>query len=227
MKIKMHIGKEEIGNTEEEAVEILEAEDEMPEEEADEEAETQPKEKAATFKFKIKPSEPSKEEEKPKKTISLKARRALNGDVLISDSNRIDIVLSKGKKKVMTFEAPGVKETQHQLQLDFLTYLARKGIVDFDTIVGGPFHGSMVANLLESEDYNVEQLALVAIHSYIVEEIRPFEEFDRQWDEKSEQRLLEPPEGEYSEFDPDRHAEEKGSIKNDHIDAKNGLYYRY
>jgi hypothetical protein len=74
----------------------------------------------------------------------------------------------------------------------------------------------MEAKLQESEEYNSVQHALLAIARFIDDE-RPLMEFEKAFDEQEEERLDSPAPGEFTELDPERQSEKKGSIHPGHF----------
>jgi hypothetical protein len=156
----------------------------------------------------------STEEKKPtQKTMRLVARKTLNGDVFVFDHKDIDIALMFSKSKIVAFPKEQYDDRVYETELRLFDYLVRKGIVEYDSIEGGNTLMSMEAKMIQSEDYNVPQIALVTIGNWIEQE-RPYFEWQEQWEEEQERHLLEPEEGEYTEFDPEKyHSTEKGSIR--------------
>jgi hypothetical protein len=154
------------------------------------------------------------DEKKPtQKTIKLIARRTLNGDVLVFDHKDVDIALMFSRNKIVAFPKEEYGDKIYETQLRFFEYLVRKGIVEYDSIQGGNTLMSMEASIVESPDYNIPQIALVTVGNWIEQE-RPYFEWQEKWEEEQERQLLEPEEGEYTEFDPDRyHSPDKGSIR--------------
>lgn len=157
---------------------------------------------------------PTPEQKQPvQKTMRLAARRSLNGDIMIFDHKDIDIVLKLSKGRIVAVPKEQQDDKVYESQLRLFEYLARKGIVDYEAIQGGNMFMAMEAKLQESDDYDVPQIALVTIAKWIEQE-RPYFEWQEKWEEEQERKLLEPEEGEYTEFDPDKyHSEEKGSMR--------------
>jgi len=154
-------------------------------------------------------------EEKPTQaTISLEARKTLDDNIIIFDHKDIDIVLMPAKNKIVAFPKEILSEYVYLTQDRLFKYLFQKGIVDQTTIQGGEIFMSMEAKLPETDKYNVPQLALFAIGKFIEEE-RPLFEYERELEREEERRLTEPGPEDSTEFDPARHAQEKGTMKKD------------
>jgi hypothetical protein len=144
-------------------------------------------------------------------TVKLKARKSLNGDIMIFDHSDIDIVIMPQKKKILTFGKEYLSDQVYEAQNRLFTFLRKRGIIDYDSIAGGSVFYSMEATIQESKLYNEVQHALLGVARFIDKE-RPLMEFEKAFEHEEEKRLNEPPPGEFTDFDPERHAETKGSI---------------
>tara|TARA_R100000152_G_C6741455_1_gene165241 strand:- start:55 stop:645 length:591 start_codon:yes stop_codon:yes gene_type:complete len=146
-------------------------------------------------------------------SILLKARRTLDGNVMIFDHKDIDIVLMPGKKKVVAFAKETFGDHVYSAQDRLFKFLIDKGVVDFMSVQGGNIYASMEATMLESKDYNSVQMTLFTIGKFIEDE-KPYFEFEKAYDAEFEERLLEPSPEESTDFDPEKyHDENKGSIR--------------
>jgi hypothetical protein len=154
---------------------------------------------------------------KIEETIELKARKSLAGDILIYDHDDIDIVIMPSKNKILTFAKEYYGDHVYEAQNRLFTFLRKRGVIDYNSIQGGNIFNSMEAKIQESKMYNGVQHSLLAISRFIEKE-RPLMDFERAFDKQEEDRLNEPPPGEYTEFDPEQyHSEKKGSINPGHM----------
>jgi hypothetical protein len=154
------------------------------------------------------------EHDKPDASIKmdLKARRTLDGNVLIFDHKDIDIVLMPEKKKIVTFAKNILGDDVYEAQNRLFSYLFKKGIVSMDSVQGGNVYSSMEAKILESKDHNATQVALFSIGKFIESE-KPYIEFEKAFEKAEEERLSDPGPEESTEFDADRHDSQKGSLR--------------
>ena len=156
------------------------------------------------------------EQKKDKSTqtsILLKARRTLDGNVMIFDHKDIDIIVMPKKKKIVTFAKELFGDQVYEAQDRLFKFLIKKGVIDYGSVQGGNIHSSMEAAILESKDYNSIQVTLFSIGKFIEEE-KPYFEFEKAYDEDFEKRLSAPSPEESTEFDPEKyHDAEKGSIR--------------
>ena len=73
----------------------------------------------------------------PQATVELKARKALDGSLLITDHNKIDIAVMPAQMKITTIPKSNTSEDVYPYQDRLLELLADKGIIDRSTIRGG------------------------------------------------------------------------------------------
>ncbi len=125
--------------------------------------------------------------------IDLKARRTIDGNIIILDHEDMDIVLMKEKKKCITFPKDSMSDKVYSSQDRMFNFLARKGLISQSTIRGGNVFGSMEAEMLESKipgvDYN--QALLFSIHEYITGE-RPYFKSAEEYDDDRLDAMLRP-----------------------------------
>ena len=130
-------------------------------------------------------------EKNPK--VSLKARRSLNGNIMIFDHEDIDIVISTEGKKCVVFPKDQMSDKVYDAQDRMFKYLVKRGIVDHSSIKGGNVHGSMEAAVLESKIPGVDniQAALYSISEYLNLE-KPFFKSSSEFDDERLDHILHP-----------------------------------
>ena len=80
-----------------------------------------------------KPAEP----QLPSIKVNLKARRTLNGDIIVFDHKDIDFVISPSKMKIMIFVKNGdFSDHVYSTQNRAFEFFTNKGIIDPSTIRG-------------------------------------------------------------------------------------------
>ena len=150
---------------------------------------------------------------KIQETISLNARKTLDGNIMIFDHEDVDIVLMPTESKIISFAKDMFSDKVYEAQDRLFKFLIKKGVIDYGSVQGGNIHSSMEAAILESKDYNSIQVTLFSIGKFIEEE-KPYFEFEKAYDEDFEKRLSAPSPEESTEFDPEKyHDAEKGSIR--------------
>ena len=70
----------------------------------------------------------------PQARIEIKARKTLDGNLLILDHDMIDIVLNPAEHKILTFPKSTAAEDAYGSQARLFEYLADKGIIIRESI---------------------------------------------------------------------------------------------
>jgi len=144
--------------------------------------------------------------------ISLKARRTVDGNILIFDHEDIDIFLSLEGKKCVSFPKERTSDKSYQAQDRMYQYLSRRGVIAPDSIRGGNIHGSLEAKIPESKIPGVDsiQACLYVISEYFNEE-RPFFKRSSEVDDERLTALLTPSPEDSTELGDVPHSDRKGS----------------
>ena len=79
--------------------------------------------------------------------MSLDIRKTMDGNLIISDHNDVDVVIMPQKKKIVAFPKKFRTTWYMTHRTDSLDISGRRGIIDPDSIRGGNSYGSMEALL--------------------------------------------------------------------------------
>ena len=90
----------------------------------------------------------------PQATVELRARKALDGSLLIMDHLKIDIAVVPDSMKIVTFPKTSSTEDVYVYQNRLLEFLADKGVVNRDTIQGGNVFRSLEGVVFKNEKLN-------------------------------------------------------------------------
>ena len=145
-------------------------------------------------------------------TKSLDVRKTLDGNIAIFDHRDIDIVIMPKTKKIVAFAKDSFGDHVYGAADGLFRYLVKKGVVSPESVRGGNIYSSIEGKLPDSGEFNVTQVALFSIAKFIEQE-RPYFDYQDFLDDKEEDRLTSPDEEDSSEFDPDRHETEKGTVR--------------
>ena len=137
------------------------------------------------------------EVEAPQATVKLKARKSLDGNIIISDHQLMDLVLVPAKNKVLIVPRPGFGQETYFKQKDFYNTLTRRGVFS-GPLEGGSIHGVFEAILGVSEDLSSVQVALLEIERYFKQEAVE-EGFGEDFDAELEDRFINPDDEESTE----------------------------
>lgn len=143
--------------------------------------------------------------------ILLKAKKTIDGNIIVSDHPEIDIIVLTKKSKVVMMPKDELDDEIYDTQKRLYKHLSKKGVIDMNSFQAGDLFMSMEAAIPESTDGDKIQYVLYTLAEFIEDEL-PFYEDQKEYEKQVEDNLLEPEPDEYSEFDPNRHAEEKGSM---------------
>ena len=70
-----------------------------------------------------------KEVEKPEDTVTLDARKTLDGNLMVFDHEDVDIVLVPSSNKIMVFPKDLMEERIYHTQDRFFYFLRKKGVI--------------------------------------------------------------------------------------------------
>ena len=99
-------------------------------------------------------------------TISLNARKSLDGNILIFDHDIMDIVIMPEKMKIITFPKNTMGDHVYNAQDRLFDFLGKKGVILLDSVQGGNIYGSMEAKYPEtaqSQEKNPVQTVLYTV----------------------------------------------------------------
>jgi hypothetical protein len=148
----------------------------------------------------------------PLEKIHLKAKKSIDGNIIISDHPDMEILVLPEKSKVVVLPKEELDDELYDSQKRLFDFLVKKGVVAFDTVQDGNLFMTKEATIPEvSGEGDKIQYCLYAISNFIDEEM-PFYQHRKEFEKEMEDKLLEPEPDEYTEFDPSRHADTKGTL---------------
>jgi len=106
----------------------------------------------------------------PQASVELNARKTLDGNLLIMDHDKIDIVVLPEGNKVIAFPKDIAMEDTYSIQSRFFEYLADKGVVERESVQGGNIFNSLEAAIPEAKQANSLQSAVYVISEFLKEE---------------------------------------------------------
>lgn len=158
--------------------------------------------------------EDKKEPKKPKQLfkITLKVRRTLDANLIISDHPDIDIVLMPEKMKIVAFARENFDDNVYQTQDRLMKYLFKKGVISLDSICGGNVYGSLEAKLIKPvQEIPIDNLMLMIVSKWIDSE-KPSVVYQKAIDDTYTDRMTEPEDKDSTELGDVPAAKEKGSV---------------
>jgi hypothetical protein len=148
----------------------------------------------------------------PQATVELKARRALDGSLLIMDHNKIDIAVMPKQMKVTTVPKSNTSEDVYPYQDRLLELLADKGIVDRSSIQGGNVFRSLEGKLFENDNINPLQAATYVIAEFIEHEAE-YERVADEYEKELEDMYTRPADRDSTEYGEVPQYAGKGSMR--------------
>jgi hypothetical protein len=148
----------------------------------------------------------------PQATVELKARKALDGSLLIMDHKKIDIAVMPEQMKVITFPKTVATEDVYDYQNRLLEMLADKGIIDRATIQGGNIFRSLEAAVYPNEQINSLQAAIFVIAEFVHGEAKT-ERVADEYEKELEDMYTHPDDQDSTEYGEVPQYAEKGSMR--------------
>jgi|TARA_R110002074_G_scaffold24143_3_gene72231 hypothetical protein len=148
----------------------------------------------------------------PQATVELKARKALDGSLLIMDHLKIDIAVMPDSMKVVTFPKTEATEDVYDYQNRLLELLSDKGILERSSIQGGNVFRSLEGLLLESQSINSVQAAVYVIAEFIQTEAS-YERIADDYEKELEDMFTHPTDRDSTEYGEVPQYGSKGSMR--------------
>jgi len=156
------------------------------------------------------PEEPK--ERSVKFNIKLKARKTLDGNIMISDHPDIDIVIMPEKMKVIAFSKNSFDDTVYETQNRFFNYLFKKGVIVHDSVGGSNVYGSMEAKIQSSKkQLPIDDIMLMLVGKFIELE-KPSFVYQKSIEDTYADNVTNPDEEDSTELGEVPAATEKGSV---------------
>ena len=150
--------------------------------------------------------------DKPIEKILLKARKTIDGNIIIPDHPDINIMIMPAKSRVVSLPKEELDDELYDSQKRLFDYLTLQGVVDHTTVQDGNIFMSREAKIPDvTGDGDKIQYCLYAISNFIDKELPFYKNMD-DFEKEMDNQLLEPEVDEYTDFDPARHHDVKGTM---------------
>tara|TARA_Y100000593_G_scaffold91831_1_gene181693 strand:- start:1295 stop:1825 length:531 start_codon:yes stop_codon:yes gene_type:complete len=150
-----------------------------------------------------------------KKTLSINARRTLDGNIMIYDHPEVDVVIDPRQRKVIIFPKDKMSDDVYDVQNRFFDILTKKGIVAPDTVQGGNVYGALEAIYPSNDKINTLNVVLMALDKFIDED-KTYYIYNDVF-EKMERDMLDPDEEDSTELGEVPHEEKQGGLQPGYI----------
>lgn len=161
--------------------------------------------------IKINIEEPPKEET-PSLKMNLRARKSLDGSIMITDHYVIDIVVIPDSNKVATFPKNAYTDEVYTAQNRLFDHLTKAGVIDRESIQAGAVHGSLEGVIQESAgDVPPTDLTVMSIGKFLEKE-KPEYMFLKAYDDEIDDMYTEPDAEDSTKLGEVPQEEFKGSV---------------
>lgn len=148
----------------------------------------------------------------PQATLEIKARKGLDGSLLIMDHQKIDIAVMPEQMKVVTFPKTTSTEDVYDYQNRLLELLSDKGVMDRGTIQGGNVFRSLEGEIFPNEQVNSLQAAVYVIGEWLVKEAQQ-EKVADDYEKELEDMYTHPDDRDSTEYGEVPQQADKGSMR--------------
>lgn len=144
--------------------------------------------------------------------LSLRARRTMDGNIMVQDHDDLLIIINPNDKIIAAYPKEIPSDNVYEAQDRMFKFLVKKGIISPDSVFGGNIYSSMQSEYLDANDgANTTQLVLFNIGKWINEE-KPYLEMRDEFEEKGVKLLTNPDDEDSTELGEIPQEAEKGSI---------------
>ena len=155
-----------------------------------------------------------KVKEKNIERVLLRAKKTVEGNIIIADHPEIDILLLPEKSKIVALPKEQLDDEIYETQNRLFKFLIRKGVIEHGSIQSGNLFMSMEAQISKSKDKEKSNIQFVIyVLSEFIDDEMPFYKDQRHFEKEMEKRLLDPEPDESTEFDPGYHKDQKGTLR--------------
>jgi len=164
--------------------------------------------------------------DKEVKKISLKARKSIDGNIIVYAHPEMNIFVMIKTSKVVAIPKEDLDDELHSSQERLFKFLVSDGVIAHDSVQSGNLFMSVEGKIPEvTGEGNKIEYVLYSISKFIDKDM-PYYKDQKDFEKEMEDRLLEPEPDEYTEYDPKRQDVNKGSLPPNMISYGINTIYR-
>ena len=164
--------------------------------------------------------------DKEVKKISLKARKSIDGNIIVYAHPEMNIFVMIKTSKVVAIPKEDLDDELHSSQERLFKFLVSDGVIAHDSVQSGNLFMSVEGKIPEvTGEGNKIEYVLYSISKFIDKDM-PYYKDQKDFEKEMEDRLLEPEPVEYTEYDPKRQDVNKGSLPPNMISYGINTIYR-
>ena len=147
--------------------------------------------------------------------VNLKARKTMDGNIMIYDHPDMDIVVSPTSNKVVTIPKEQYGDHLYATQSRLFDHLGKRGVVDPSSVQGGNVFGSLEGQMLVVEEsqkelVNAPQVAIYSIAKFLHEEAPLYKGY-KEYEDEFDKMLTEPTDDETTRLGKISHEPRQGT----------------
>jgi hypothetical protein len=147
----------------------------------------------------------------PQARVELKARKTLDGNLLILDHDMIDIIVIPKENKVMSFPKSTAAEDSYGSQSRLFEYMSDKGIINRESIQGGNLFNSLEGIIPQTNQLNGVQAAVYVISEFLADE-KEAREVAHNYEKNLDDYMTKPDDRDSTEYGEVPQQPEKGAM---------------
>lgn len=143
----------------------------------------------------------------------LDIRKTLSGDYILREHPEIDIFVIPNKQKVLVLPKEDQSDHVYNLQEKLFKYMVQKGVILPETVIAGNVYGSLQGGYIQQPPNGEDPLQVViySLAGFLEDEI-PNYKSEKEYEDKMEKELLQPPVQDSTELGEIPQEPFKGSI---------------
>ena len=146
--------------------------------------------------------------------VLLKARKTIDGNIIIADHPEIDIMILPSQKKIVAMAKEELDDEIHETEERFFRFLSSRGVIAYDSIQAGNLFMSLEAKFPKAKEGDEIQYLLYSIHEFMEKDL-PFYQDKKEFEQEKEKQLLEPEPDEWTDYETAMatHRDRKGTLR--------------
>ena len=150
----------------------------------------------------------------PVERILLKARKTIDGNIIVSDHPEVDVLILPAQKKIVTLAKEELDDEMYETQNRFFKFLVSRGVVVYDSVQAGNLFMSLEATIPDAKEGDNIQYLLYSISEFMDKDL-PYYQDKKEFEREMERALMEPEPDEFTDYETamKTHKDRKGSLR--------------
>ena len=150
----------------------------------------------------------------PVERILLKAKKTIDGNIIVADHPEIDIVILSSQKKIVALAKEELDDEIYETQERLFKFLTLKGVIEYDSIQAGNLFMSLEAKIPDAKEGDKIQYVLYSISEFMEKDL-PYYTDKKEFEQEMERSLLEPEPDEFTDYETAiaTHRTRKGTLR--------------